>query len=89
MKEFEVLKSTIKRASSSKNVQTTPLEGIRLKEFEVIRVFFGWGVRRGGYRAVGAISAEWRRILTWLFGLFYMVHVHVALSCPSICKFIF
>ena len=34
LKEFEVLKYTIKGTSSSKNVQTIPFEGIRLKEFK-------------------------------------------------------
>jgi len=34
------LKYTIKGTSSSKNVQTIPFEGIRLKEFEGIWSFF-------------------------------------------------
>jgi hypothetical protein len=40
LKEFGVLKSTIKRTSSSKNVQTIPFEGVRLKEFEGTWSFF-------------------------------------------------
>jgi len=40
LKEFGVLKYTIKGTSSSKNVQAIPFEGIRLKEFEGIWSFF-------------------------------------------------
>jgi hypothetical protein len=40
LKEFGVLKDTIKGTSSPKNVQTIPFEGIHLKEFEGIRSFF-------------------------------------------------
>jgi hypothetical protein len=40
LKEFGVLKDTVKGTSSPKNVQTISFEGIRLKEFEGIWSFF-------------------------------------------------
>jgi hypothetical protein len=40
LKEFGVLKDTIKGTSSPKNVQTISFEGIHLKEFEGILSFF-------------------------------------------------
>jgi hypothetical protein len=40
LKEFGVLKDTIKGTSSPKNVQTIPFERIRLKKFEGIWSFF-------------------------------------------------
>jgi hypothetical protein len=40
LKEFGVLKDTIKGTSSPKNVQTISFEGIRMKEFEGIWSFF-------------------------------------------------
>jgi hypothetical protein len=40
LKEFGVLKDTIKGTSSPKNIQTISFEGIHLKEFEGIWSFF-------------------------------------------------
>ena len=59
LKEFGVVKSAIKRTSSSKNVQTIPFEGIRLKEFEGIWSFFSMyscmRQRKPGVRLQGPI----------------------------------